>query len=54
MLRMLQVEELPRAMGFPDSHDFQHGSRRDKIMMIGNAVCPPVMQAIIKSMVGVR
>jgi DNA (cytosine-5)-methyltransferase 1 len=54
MLRMLQAEELRSAMGFPDNHHFQHGSRRDKIMMIGNAVCPPVMQAIIQSMMGVR
>jgi DNA (cytosine-5)-methyltransferase 1 len=54
MLRMLQVDELRSAMGFPDTHYFQHGTRRDKIMMIGNAVCPPVMQAIIQSMVGIR
>ena len=54
MLRMLQVDELRSAMGFPGNHHFQHGTRRDKIRMIGNAVCPPVMQAIIQSMVGVR
>ena len=54
MLRMLQVDELRSAMGFPDSHYFQHGARRDKIRMIGNAVYPPVMQAIIQSLVGVR
>jgi DNA (cytosine-5)-methyltransferase 1 len=50
MLRMLQVDELRSAMGFPDNHQFRYGSRRDKIMMIGNAVCPPVMQAIITSL----
>jgi DNA (cytosine-5)-methyltransferase 1 len=54
MLRMLQVEELRRAMGFPDDHYFEHGTRRDKIMMLGNAVCPPVMQAIVQSIVGIR
>ena len=50
MLRMLQVDELRRAMGFPDVYRFEHGSRRDKIKMIGNGVCPPVMSTIIQSM----
>jgi hypothetical protein len=42
MLRMLQVEELRRAMSFPTAYRFSHGTRRDKIKMIGNGVCPPV------------
>jgi len=50
MLRMLQVQELRRAMGFPSTYRFEHGSRRDRIMMIGNGVCPPVMQAIIEDL----
>jgi DNA (cytosine-5)-methyltransferase 1 len=50
MLRMLQVDELRRAMGFPSNHLFEHGSRRDKIKMIGNGVCPPVMQAAIETL----
>jgi DNA (cytosine-5)-methyltransferase 1 len=50
MLRMLQVDELRRAMGFPTIYRFEHGSRRDKIKMLGNGVCPPVMEAVIKSM----
>jgi DNA (cytosine-5)-methyltransferase 1 len=50
MLRMLQVDELRRAMGFPKIYRFEHGSRRDKIKMIGNGVCPPVMSAIIQTM----
>jgi DNA (cytosine-5)-methyltransferase 1 len=50
MLRMLQVEELRRAMGFPATHRFEHGSRRDKIKMIGNGVCPPVMEAVIETL----
>jgi DNA (cytosine-5)-methyltransferase 1 len=50
MLRMLQVEELRRAMGFPNTFRFGHGSRRDKIKMIGNGVCPPVMEAVIEAM----
>ena len=49
MLRMLQVDELRDAMGFPGSYRFAYGTRRDKIKMIGNAVCPPVMNAIIQS-----
>jgi DNA (cytosine-5)-methyltransferase 1 len=50
MLRMLQVDELRRAMGFPDDYRFRHGNRRDKIKMIGNGVCPPVMAAAIASL----
>jgi DNA (cytosine-5)-methyltransferase 1 len=52
MLRMLQVEELRRAMGFPKHFRFEHGTRRDKIKMIGNGVCPPVMHAIIQAISG--
>jgi DNA (cytosine-5)-methyltransferase 1 len=53
MLRMLQVDELRRAMGFPSTHRFEHGSRRDKIKLIGNGVCPPVMQAVIEELTGI-
>ena len=52
MLRMLQVDELRRAMGFPKSYLFEHGSRRDKIKMIGNGVCPPVMEAVVETLIG--
>lgn len=48
MLRMLQVPELKRAMGFTGT--LEHGSRRDKIRLLGNGVCPPVMEAIVKSL----
>jgi len=51
MLRMLQVDELRRAMGFPDTYRFDHGTRRDKIKMIGNGVCPPVMGAVIEELI---
>ena len=47
-LRMLQVPELKRAMGFPEEHIFSQGTRRDKIKLIGNAVCPPVMKTVIE------
>jgi DNA (cytosine-5)-methyltransferase 1 len=53
MLRMLQVDELRRAMGFPSTHSFERGTRRDKIMMIGNGVCPPVMRAVIEDLTGI-
>lgn len=50
MLRMLQVEELRRAMGFSASHKLSRGSRRDRIKMLGNAVAPPVMTAIVETL----
>lgn len=51
-MRMLQVPELQRAMGFPATFKMRHGSRREKIRLLGNAVCPPVMCAVIKAVVG--
>ncbi len=50
MLRMLQVDELKRAMGFPGWFKLPAGSRREKIMLLGNAVCPPLMQAVVNSL----
>ena len=50
VMRMLQPEELKQAMGWPKRYKFNHGSRRDKVKMIGNAVCPPVMKAIVKNL----
>ena len=49
LMRMLQPEELKQAMGWPKPYKINHGSRRDKIKMIGNAVCPPVMKSIVQS-----
>jgi DNA (cytosine-5)-methyltransferase 1 len=51
MLRMLQVDELSRAMGF-DKHFTLGGvgQRRDRIKLLGNGVCPPVMRAIVESL----
>lgn len=48
--RMLQVPELRRAMGYPDSAKLERGSRRDKVKLLGNGVCPPVMQAVVESL----
>jgi DNA (cytosine-5)-methyltransferase 1 len=47
LMRMLQVPELQAAMGFPDNYKFEFGSRREKIHLLGNAVCPPVMKAVV-------
>jgi DNA (cytosine-5)-methyltransferase 1 len=49
IMRMLQVPELQEAMGL-HSMQFNHGSRRDRIKMIGNAVCPPVMKHVVKTL----
>lgn len=51
-LRMLQVPELARAMGFDRHHALSYGSRRDRIRLLGNAVCPPVMEAVVKALCG--
>ncbi len=49
MLRMLQVPELRRAMGF--SRGFRlEGRRRDKVRVLGNGVAPPVMKAIVSQL----
>ncbi|MBF0152467.1 MAG: DNA cytosine methyltransferase [Magnetococcales bacterium] len=47
-LRMLQVPELRRAMGFSDDFRMQQGCRRDQIKVLGNGVCPPVMTSIVR------
>lgn len=51
MMRMLQVPELQKAMGM-DGMKFEHGTRRELIKMIGNAVCPPVMRAVVQHLKG--
>jgi DNA (cytosine-5)-methyltransferase 1 len=53
-LRMLQVPELKRAMGFSDSYKLTHGSRRDRIKLLGNGVCPPVMEAVVRALTGIE
>jgi DNA (cytosine-5)-methyltransferase 1 len=49
-MRMLQVDELRRAMGFPARFDFGGCTRTDTMRLLGNAVCPPVMQAIVEEL----
>ena len=51
-LRMLQVPELKRAMGFDEDFKLPAGTRRDRIRLLGNGVCPPVMRAVVESLTG--
>src|SRR5258706_3372953 len=51
MMRMLQVPELKRAMGFPKQYKFDLGTRRDRIRLLGNGVCPPVMSAVVSALI---
>ena len=52
MLRMLQVPELQRAMGFKGRYTLNGiGQRRDRIKLLGNGVSPPVMTAVVKSLI---
>ena len=52
-IRMLQVPELQRAMGFADDFALPMGTRRDRIRLLGNGVCPPVMETVVRSLVTV-
>ncbi|MGB7345499.1 MAG: DNA (cytosine-5-)-methyltransferase [Pirellulaceae bacterium] len=49
-MRMLQPPELAAAMGFPVTHRWPSISRREKIKLIGNAVCPRVMRDVVKTL----
>jgi DNA (cytosine-5)-methyltransferase 1 len=49
-MRMLQVSELKKAMGFKRDYLLNRGTRREKIKILGNGVCPPVMQAIVEQL----
>lgn len=53
-MRMLQPDELQAAMGFPKEYNLACGTRAGKIHMLGNAVCPPVMQAIVNTLTQIR
>lgn len=45
-MRMLNVTECRRAMGFPDTYRLPQRAK-DAMHMLGNAVCPPVARDII-------
>jgi DNA (cytosine-5)-methyltransferase 1 len=54
-LRMLQVPELMRAMGYDNAYSLEGvGLRRDRIRLLGNGVAPPVMKAIVRTLTGSR
>lgn len=46
--RMLQPAELLAAQGFPAGYHL-HGNKADQIKQIGNAVCPPVAEALCRT-----
>jgi len=50
-MRMLQPPELAAAMGFPCCHVWAQSNRRERIKLIGNAVCPSVMRAVVKALI---
>jgi DNA (cytosine-5)-methyltransferase 1 len=50
MMRMLQPDELRKAMGFPDNYIFPPVTRREQVKLMGNAVCSPVMEAIVRGL----
>ena len=53
-MRMLQpMGELASAMGFPGAHWFPQTSRRNRIRLLGNAVCPPVMRDVVRTLTGI-
>jgi DNA (cytosine-5)-methyltransferase 1 len=49
-MRMLQVPELRRAMGFAPTYRMEVGTRRDRIRILGNGVCPPVMKEVVQAL----
>lgn len=46
--RMLAVEELLRAQGFPEGY-MLFGAKHERIRQVGNAVCPPVAEALCRT-----
>ncbi len=49
-MRMLQVPELKAAMGIDETYRMEHGTRRDKIRVLGNGVAAPVMRAVVETL----
>lgn len=50
-MRMLQVPELKRAMGFDKMFILPEGTRRERVRLLGNGVCPPVMERVVDSLI---
>lgn len=47
-MRMLEPRELARAQGFPDDY-LLPGPKYQQVAAIGNSVCPPIAEAIVKA-----
>jgi len=50
-MRMLQPPELAAAMGFSSKYKWPDVSRREKIKLLGNAVCPQVMRDVVSNLI---
>jgi len=50
-MRMLQPPELSAAMGFSSKYKWPDVSRREKVKLLGNAVCPEVMRDVVATLV---
>jgi DNA (cytosine-5)-methyltransferase 1 len=59
-MRMLEPHELFAAQGFPSDYQISHDSQGKKlskakqVARCGNAVCPPVAQALVESNIGIN
>jgi DNA (cytosine-5)-methyltransferase 1 len=51
-IRMLQLPEIRRGMGLPDGFKLDFGTRRDKVKLMGNGVCAPVMRKVVSTLIG--
>lgn len=49
-MRMLQVTELRKAMGLSSRFRLNHGTRREKVKLLGNGIAAPVMRAVVKAL----
>jgi DNA (cytosine-5)-methyltransferase 1 len=49
---MLQVPELRAAMGLDRGFKLNHGTRRDKVRILGNGVAAPVMEVVVQTLTG--
>jgi DNA (cytosine-5)-methyltransferase 1 len=54
VMRMLQPPELKAAMGMPPDFALVGSTRRERIHMIGNAVCPPLMANVVSTLCAER
>lgn len=52
-MRMLQPRELARAQGFGDDYVLT-GTKSEQVARIGNSVCPPVVEAVVRAQFGLE